>query len=492
MFRPVLPAAIVATGVFLGCSGAEPPAASVHGDAGAEVPDAPDDPIEGPCDDDDAAIYGDPGFLPPGNGQLLRCMRAGRLSAKELEAKLAANGVVSPKLRSGARVYKLTYRTERGSVPIVTGVSSALVFLPDAPRAGILPRVVFAHGSRGQGPDCAPSKADPKAEFVRADFENATYPLVGAGLAVIAPDGAGYANFGAPGNPPSGYAAAADVAKSTLDAARALGEFAPKLVGEKVVLVGHSQGGHSALSALAYWKTHAPDLAVAATVVYAPLWVSQRWGAVLFTPDDFPFRGSAGTNVAALLYHYTQGELLDGPGAGLDPFLPEKRAGVKAFVEGSCWAKQYDSLEVLGTNSRDIYRPEFVEAVASVAALGGECDGPPEKKALCEKWLARYRADRPALEAEAAAVPLMIVSGDKDATIPPSRLACVRDWLARTGGSPSYCVDPDGDHSGVVRNKAEWVSAWIAARTMGEAEPPACSHGVEAITAPCNGLPPNE
>ncbi len=35
--------------------------------------------------------------------------------------------------------------------------------------------------------------------------------LVAAGFAVIAPDLAGYANFGAAGNPPSAYASAADV-----------------------------------------------------------------------------------------------------------------------------------------------------------------------------------------------------------------------------------------------------------------------------------------
>ena len=40
-----------------------------------------------------------------------------------------------------------------------------------------------------------------------------TLPLVGSGLPVIAPDWAGYANYGAPNNPPSAYANSVDVAK---------------------------------------------------------------------------------------------------------------------------------------------------------------------------------------------------------------------------------------------------------------------------------------
>ena len=67
--------------------------------------------------------------------------------------------------------------------------------------------------------------------------------MVGAGFPIIVPDLAGYANFGAAGNPISGYAAAADVGKSTLDGARALAKMFPRAFSGKVALVGHSQGG---------------------------------------------------------------------------------------------------------------------------------------------------------------------------------------------------------------------------------------------------------
>jgi hypothetical protein len=48
-----------------------------------------------------------------------------------------------------------------------------------------------------------------------------TLPLAGLGYVVLTPDLAGYANFGAPGNPPSAYGDTQDVGKSTLDGARA-------------------------------------------------------------------------------------------------------------------------------------------------------------------------------------------------------------------------------------------------------------------------------
>src|SRR5438552_2629164 len=81
--------------------------------------------------------------------------------------------------------------------------SSSPVLIPDTPRASLLPVVVASHGSRGQAGKCAPSKNDPAGSYVEPDFVHQVYPLVGAGYAVIAPDLAGYANYGAANNPPS-------------------------------------------------------------------------------------------------------------------------------------------------------------------------------------------------------------------------------------------------------------------------------------------------
>ena len=69
--------------------------------------------------------------------------------------------------------------------------------------------------------------------------------------AVLAPDLAGYANFGAAGNPPSAYDDALDVGRSTVDGVRALRNVIPHSLTAQVVLTGHSQGGYTAMAGLA-------------------------------------------------------------------------------------------------------------------------------------------------------------------------------------------------------------------------------------------------
>ena len=170
----------------------------------------------------------------------------------------------------------MLYRTERGDTRGTPGYSSALVLVPMVPRASNLPAVVVSRGTRGQGVSCASSRPEELAD--NADLETMLYPLVGQGFALIAPDLAGYAGYGAQGNPLPAYAQAADVGKSTLDGARALKTLFPAL-GDKPVLVGHSQGGHTALSALALGASYAPEVKLAGVATYAPLWLSQRsWG----------------------------------------------------------------------------------------------------------------------------------------------------------------------------------------------------------------------
>src|SRR6202034_1336554 len=198
--------------------------------------------------------------------------------AADLLAGLTSNPVVDPggqpftytgkAFTSGAHVYRILYRTERGDPNDTPGYSSALVFIPTTPReSGPLPILVGAHETWGQAPQCAVSNGVPGG--LDEDYFGQAYPLVGLGLPILMPDLAGYANFGADGNPPSAYAQYDDEGKSTLDGARALAKMFPGSFNGKVVLVGHSQGGHTALSALAIAPTYAPDLTIAATAVYA-------------------------------------------------------------------------------------------------------------------------------------------------------------------------------------------------------------------------------
>ncbi|MEO8798666.1 MAG: alpha/beta fold hydrolase, partial [Polyangiaceae bacterium] len=452
------------------------------------------------CADTDNSIYADPGALPAfdasAHGAVVKCASDAPLTAADVKTQLSGVGYIGKDPTSGARVYRILYRTERGDAAKSAGTSSALVYLPNTPKAAQLPVVVASHGSRGQASLCAPSRNDPAGQYVEDDFIAQIMPLVGAGYAVIAPDLAGYANYGAAGNPPSAYADALDVGKSTLDAARALRKMIPGLFNDKTVLVGHSQGGGTALGALAIASDYAPDITIAGTAVYAPLWFSQAtWGALFLVADGYPIATSPTPTAVSIWYHYTHGELLDGPGHGLDPFKDSAKAGVKAFVDQQCWASSYPALEALGTKATDIFDPAFTTSIGAPAALGSSCATGDD---VCTKWKARYAADRPHLTGTAASTPLLVLYGGQDTTITPDRAACVFDRLTTDAASYKVCFEPTANHGGIVRMRADYVNDWIAGVALGAAMPADCpdnqSSLVDDAGAPvkCATPPPND
>jgi pimeloyl-ACP methyl ester carboxylesterase len=413
-------------------------------------------------------------------------------------------GYVGKPFTSGAHVYRILYRTERGDPNNSPGYSSARVFIPDTPRAaGRLPLVVASHATSGQAGHCAPSEVSKtvSATWALNDIETYLYPIVGLGLPVIMPDLAGYSNFGAPGNPPSAYAQYLDVGKSTLDGARALAKMFPTAFSGKVALIGHSQGGHSALSALAIQPTYAPDVDIAAVATLSPLWLSQRsWGAILAVASSYPLATSPTANAVSIWYHYTHGELLDGPGHGLDPFLPAQQAIIKSFVSSDCdsqnwdgsYGSEYPDLQAAAKTALDLYDPAFVKSVSIPAALGGAC---ATGDAVCAKWTKRYVEDRPHLSTN---VPVLIEYGSADDTIPPDRMACVTDRLKQDHVAYSFCLRPGIGHEGILREAGSDVVDWIASKTMGEPAPPACAETEANLTddagvpISCSTPPPND
>jgi pimeloyl-ACP methyl ester carboxylesterase len=477
--------------------------------------------LQVPCNDAVADIYKDPGTLPADKGAIIKCAKDSDISMADLEAAAkkgdpasvdtayALGGPATPgysgkPFTSGAHVYRVLYRTERGDTNNTAGYASALVFIPDTPRAPKSPLVIASHGSRGQAGKCAPSEHDPAASGVDGDFIRQVYPLVGSGYAVIAPDLAGYVNYGGANNPPSAYGDVADVGKSSLDGARAMKKLVGDSLLDKVVLVGHSQGGGTALGAFALYPTYAPELTIAAVAVYTPLWVSLRaTGALLIKPSDYTSDKSAFPKVA-LWYYYTHGELIDGPGHGVDVFASTKRTAVKAFVDTDCW----EGKDVLGLGNgdggspvaaNDFLDPTFINDIKYVAAgIGGGTCATTSDPARCQKWMDRFVADWPHFMGAALQVPVLSLYGGQDTTITPDIAACVFGRYKADTLNYKVCFDPAASHSGIVSLQSSYVNDWIAARTLGAAEPAACPSDESALKddagapVPCNPLvPPN-
>ena len=96
--------------------------------------------------------------------------------------------------------------------------------------------------------------------YVYPDLER----WLNAGYAVVRTD---YQGLGTPGV--HGYLIGKDEGRSVLDIVRAARSVVGHL-SNKVVIGGHSQGGHAALWAAALAKTWTPELKVAGTLAFAP------------------------------------------------------------------------------------------------------------------------------------------------------------------------------------------------------------------------------
>jgi hypothetical protein len=491
----------VCTSLILSCGDDESPNPSDgdagRTDAGEDAGSGRDTPIKPSlaCKDAPSDLYAAPGDLPKERGAILRCVDDGFIEQADVQARLDAlqNGKTRYQgnpAEGGVHVYRVLYKTERGNGE--PGSAVATVFLPEKPRAEKLPLLLLARGSRGQATSCAPSlllapeERDRVVEIattdntdgrkVHDDFDAMLWPVVADGFIAIATDSAGYANYGAEGNPPSGYAQIDDVAKSFLDSGFALREFAPDATTDDVTMVGLSQGGHTVLGSLEVANTYPAPGPIKGAAVYAPLWFSQRaWGLVVHPTVGlaYPITDATGSGVS-VWYHYTHAEILDGEGEGQKLFKPEYRAAIEDFVDTMCWSDKYTMLLDTGVKYiRDLYEPAFADAV-SAGALSKTCDGASDP-VLCQKWLDRYNADRPVLTGTAATIPLLLAWGENDTAIGPGLLQCGVDAIQKSTNPLEFCIDPEAEHAGVVLSQSRYVNQWIAAKALGtkiEAECP--------------------
>lgn len=124
--------------------------------------------------------------------------------------------------------------------------ATSLVFTPNVPPpAGGWPIVVWAHGTTGVADTCAPSKA-----ALADSTKDLISKLLAAGYVVVAPD---YEGLGTPGIHP--FLNVKSEAFSITDAVVATRNYLSQrnlLTSKKWLTVGHSQGGHAALSAAQY------------------------------------------------------------------------------------------------------------------------------------------------------------------------------------------------------------------------------------------------
>ncbi|GMA30227.1 hypothetical protein GCM10025875_02190 [Litorihabitans aurantiacus] len=161
----------------------------------------------------------------------------------------AYDGEVPP-ASSATRVLYTTTRQDGSAA-----VASAVVVVPDGESAA--PRTVLAwqHGTTGVAQRCAPSLT---AEAVTERNVPGVGEMVRRGWVVVATD---YPGQGTAGRYP--YLIGQGEGRATLDAVRAARALPAAQAGERVMLWGHSQGGHATLWAGRIAADYAPELEVA-------------------------------------------------------------------------------------------------------------------------------------------------------------------------------------------------------------------------------------
>src|SRR3954447_6295198 len=152
-------------------------------------------------------------------------------------------------------------------------VSGAVAVPRGKPPKGGWPILTWAHGTTGIADICAPTRAPLAVSYVKDPLG----AFLKAGFAVVSTD---YQGLGTPGT--HLYLVGKEEGRSVLDIVRAARQLDPRL-GKRVVIAGHSQGGHAALWAAALAPKWTPELDVKGTVAYAPASHIEQQARILLT-----------------------------------------------------------------------------------------------------------------------------------------------------------------------------------------------------------------
>lgn len=386
--------AVVVTVMVGGCSSG--PTASAVGGAGVTPPAPPGD------------LYTPPNPLPPAPpGTLIWAQR-----------------VTQPPLQPPATIWRILYHSQdrTGADLAVSGFA----IVPTAPTQGGRPRRVYAwaHGSQGQGDQCAPSRQ------IRNNLPPYGGQQAEGGAVIVATD---YEGLGTPGEPT--YLVGSAEGHAVLDSVRAAAHLPGVGALGPVVIAGESQGGGGALWAGQLARTYAPELDVRGVVALAP---AAEFTTILRAIDAPPFNAYLGNLLLAV----------DGLHAG--------------------YGQMFDPAQVLTP-----------AALADLGTVSGECID-----ATIARWrgrpLAALIAHDPAtipplaeiLDANGPGaadpgVPIFLGQGDRDQQIPVQVSAQLEDRYCKLGAKVVRHVYPGVDHDGVADAATADVLSWIGARYAG-------------------------
>jgi alpha-beta hydrolase superfamily lysophospholipase len=335
--------------------------------------------------------------------------------------------------KHGVSIHRLLYTTY--NPPGAQNQASGLAVLPHSPSPAEAPvAIAWAHGTWGTADSCTPSLKIPLGAYFGIVFAS-------MGYAVVLPD---YPGLGTPGPHPYLVRDVTGIAVAdSLRALLALGEKLDRPVSPRAFVLGHSQGGHAALSARPFLEgPYGEGIDLLGAVAFAPAGAFKR----LF--EGYSTRTGPPSPFFVLAWHAWLSR------AGLpvtEVFKPPYDRLVPQWAESYC----LDDVTANLPGDRGLVYTDELEA----AFRDGFSTLPHLGKIALDHSAPRFPA----------ATPLLLLQGDGDTLIWPK----IADWIADQACDANAGLElelvPDLDHAGIV-DPEQLLRAheWVQARLAGE------------------------
>lgn len=307
---------------------------------------------------------------------------------------------------------------------------SGTIHLPKgkAPRGG-WPVVSWAHATSGIGDQCAPSRnpGEGAIHAYHAYIEGLLDRWLQAGFAVVRTD---YEGLGTKGAHP--YLVGVSEARGVLDIVRAARQYS-RSVGSRVVVAGHSQGGHASVFTAAIARKYTPDLSLRGAVAFAPF--SQ--GDEILSSDLYADSSGPRTGYFATFMR------------GFDAAYPKAKVTSAFNQTGRDLYPLTLSLCIPEMTAPD---SPFAEYTPRQLVEGG---------VIPKSVIALARANDPSDLRIGA--PLLVEQGNADTTVLPGLTTIMVEDIAERGGKVTYKLHDNIDHTTVVFGEPQdeafsWVS----------------------------------
>ena len=311
-------------------------------------------------------------------------------------------------------------------------VSGTVAVPKGTPPHGGWPVISWTHGTTGDAPVCTPSRdsaANPVHPYL-TEVDALLDGFVRHGYAVVQTD---YEGQGTPGIHP--YLVGEAEGRDAIDMVRAARAVDSSL-GSRWVVMGHSQGGHSALFAASLAPGWAPELPLLGVVAMAP---ASQLGPFL--------RGMSKASAPIPSFAYAA-LLIEGYGSVYPAVKPGALLAPSAFAMLPQTQDRCDNqLRASGS---------WGGIVPAASFRSGADLGPLMAQAMANEPGSLHLA-----------VPALIVQGAADKTVPQPASDALFKQLCAGGANLGYDVYPGVDHQPLVTASGADARAWIDARFAG-------------------------